>query len=136
MGLSWGPGRYDKSALQQASGSGPGGGPGCACDKTCCIAGSEKHYQVTTNSGTTAIDAPGSSPTLSNRVAIEFYNAGTVTFEVSNKPFTYGDGNGRPVLAGASYPLQVGAANSTAGTQHYIQGASSPFDCRVTELGV
>ena len=136
MGTAWGPGRYDKTSTQQAGIAGNGaGGSGCDCNATCCIAKNEYHYQVKTSSGKVAVDAPGTG-TLSHRAAMEFYNAGTVTFEVSNQPFVYGDGTGRPVLAGAAYSLQVGPANQTAGTTHYIQGASDPFDCRITELGV
>lgn len=134
--MAWGPGRYDRGSATQAANGQPAGST-CDCNKTCCIGDAEVHYQATTNSGTNAVDSPGGTgKTLLNRAAIEFYNAGTNVIEVSNQPFSFGDGNGRPIQPNTSWSIAIGPANSTKGTTHYIDSGSGTFDCRITELGV
>lgn len=141
MSQTW-QGRPGQYVLQNQQLSGVGGGQngagGCDCKGTCCIPTAEAHYQVkpaSTIAGTNALDAVNGGKTLPNRVAIEFYNAGSQTFEVSNQAnFNYGDGSGRPVAAGASYSIAIGPAQEGS-TQHYIACSTGTCDCRITELG-
>jgi hypothetical protein len=120
---------------------------GCSCNHMCCVPTAEKHYNGSVNgvpnpglgstvSGPAALDDPVNSQTLPNRAAIEFYNAGTVVFEISNvKGFKYGDGNGRPVQPNTPYAFNIGPSTATANL-HYIACASTGCDVRITEVGV
>lgn len=140
--MSWqAPGQ--RYMLQDQSLSQPGGpnGQKSCSDHACCVPTAEKHYNAhgnagnsSTDSGNNAIDGPGSQ-TLASRMAIEFYNAGSQTFEIGNAPFTYGDGNGRPVASGASYAFNIGPSNEANSTQHYIACSTGTCDCRITEVG-
>jgi hypothetical protein len=130
---------------QSLAGGGPagqGGSGGCDCNHQCCVPSAEKHYNgakasgiAATAAGTTPVDGPN-SPTLANRMAIEFYNAGTQIFEISNQAsFNYGDGSGRPVQPNTPYAFNIGPASEGNSTLHYIACQSGTCDCRVTEVG-
>ena len=139
------PGTYvmQNQSLAGLSGQTPGGG--CDCNHQCCVPSAEKHYNGVvngvTNTGLGSTVSGGAlddtnTPTLPNRAAIEFYNAGTVVFEISNvKGFKYGDGTGRPVQPNTPYAFNVGPAAGT-GNYHYVACASSGCDVRITEVGV
>lgn len=102
------------------------------------VATREVHYQATPGAVTpVAIDDPQSTSalTLPNRVAMEFYNAGTQTIEVSlNSNFKFGDGTGRPIPAGAAWFITI-APSATTGQKHYALAQSGTGDLRITELG-
>lgn len=127
---------------QQLQGAGTQGGQACDCKKTGFIPAQEIHYNGVGNPGinttgglgnNTALDN-SKSPTLANRVAMEFYNAGTQTLEIStSSQFVYGDGSGRPIAPGTAWSITIGPA--AAGPQHYVACSSGTCDLRITELG-
>lgn len=132
------------TSLAGLAGQGPQGG--CDCNHQCCVPSAESHYNgvvggnANTGLGSTtsgeALDAPVNSATLPNRAAIEFYNAGSVAFEISNvKGFKYGDGRGRPVAPGTPYAFNIGPASESSNL-HYIACSSTGCDVRITEVGV
>jgi hypothetical protein len=103
----------------------------CPCQAHCCVPDSETGYEVSFgNASATWLDTAANG-TLSNRVAIEIYNDGTIDFQVlaNNPAFSYGQG--RTIKAGASWLLTVGP-----GVRHYaLCSASGPCSCHITELG-
>ena len=145
--MSWvaPPDQYALQPQKLAGAGAPGSSTSNCSDHACCVPSAEAHYSAAASKtkGTTqttadkiAIDGPNTG-TLPNRMAVEFYNAGTVVFEISNQPnFNYGDGTGRPVQPNTPYAFNVGPASVGNSTLHYIACATAgPCDCRITEVG-
>lgn len=86
--------------------------------------------------GPLLLDGPN-SPTLPNRVSMEFYNNGADDVEIStNANFTFGTAQGRTIKAGASWPVDIGPATASGGVKHYaLCTAGKTCKVEISEVG-
>jgi hypothetical protein len=86
--------------------------------------------------GALQVDGP-TSPTLANRISMEFYNSGANDVEVStDKAFTFGVAQARTIKPGASWSVLICPANISGGVKHYtLCGSGNVCKLEVSEVG-